>query len=164
VGPHLGQVERVEPVGPGLLEGHDLDPQRPTGVLAALDRREQVAPVGVTVDAGHPVAILLSEEFDTAALVYSLTLVGHLKVAEGAATLGMGLALRDALPIEVRHLLDEVVSLQQDRAVGPHGEGVLVAHHRIPASVVVGLRPWFAMAITHSARVSLDPTIPCRVP
>ena len=38
VRPHLGQVERVEPVGLGLLERHDLHLQRPARVLPALDR------------------------------------------------------------------------------------------------------------------------------
>ncbi len=48
--------------------------------------------------------------------------LGDLEVAEGAAALGVGLALRDALPVEVRHLLDQVVVLQQDRAVGADGQ------------------------------------------
>ena len=53
--------------------------------------------------------------------------LGDLEAAEGAAALGVGLALGDPLPVELRHLLDEVVVLQQDRAVGADGERVLVA-------------------------------------
>src|SRR6185437_8058023 len=63
--------------------------------------------------------------------------VGHLEVAERAATLGVRLALRDALPVELRHLLDQVVILQQDRAVGADGQGFVVAWRRV-ADVVGG--------------------------
>ena len=56
--------------------------------------------------------------------------LGHLELAERAAALGVGLPLRDALPVEVGHLLDEVVILQQDRAVGPDGQRVLDARRR----------------------------------
>ena len=52
--------------------------------------------------------------------------VGHLEVAERAAALGVRLALRDAFPVEVGHLLDQVVVLQQDRAVGADGQRMLV--------------------------------------
>jgi nicotinamidase-related amidase len=41
----------------------------------------------------------------------------HLEVSERAAALGVRLALRDALPVEVGHLLDEVVILQQNRPI-----------------------------------------------
>jgi hypothetical protein len=53
--------------------------------------------------------------------------VRHLEVAERAAALGVGLALGDALAVEVGHLLDEVVVLQQDGAVGADGQRVFVA-------------------------------------
>ncbi len=56
--------------------------------------------------------------------------VGHLEVAERAATLGVRLPLRDALPVEVGHLLDQVVVLQQDRAVGADGQRVFDAGYR----------------------------------
>ena len=62
--PHLGQVERVEPVGLGLLERHDLHVQRPAGEVAAADRLEQVLPVVVGVLAGDPVGVLLGQELD----------------------------------------------------------------------------------------------------
>ena len=48
--------------------------------------------------------------------------VGHLKMAKGAGLLGMWLSLRNALPVEVRHLLDQIVILQQQRPVGPDAE------------------------------------------
>jgi hypothetical protein len=54
----------------------------------------------------------------------------YLEVAEGAGALGMGLALRDPLSVEVGHLLDEVVVLQQDRAVGANRERELVGRYR----------------------------------
>ena len=50
--------------------------------------------------------------------------------AEGATTFGMGLTLRDPFPIEVGHLLNEVEVVQDDRAVGPDGERVLLAGDR----------------------------------
>ena len=53
--------------------------------------------------------------------------LGHLKTAERAASLGMGLPLWNPLPVPVRHLLDEVMILQQDRAVGADGERMLIA-------------------------------------
>src|SRR5690242_1995723 len=42
----------------------------------------------------------------------------------------MWLALGDALAVEVRHLLDQVLVLEQDRPVGSDGEGELVAGNR----------------------------------
>ena len=268
VRPDLGQVEGVEPVGLGLLEGHDLHLQRPAGVIAPLDRVEQVAPVVVGVLAGQPVGLLLGEEVDALvglevvlhpeALAFGVDphvgvarvavhvppalgdaavahqpgdlvgrlgrqrpevplhvvvaqavvrtallgadevlelhrvaheehrrvvahhvvvalggvelqreaaritpgvgaaalaghggepdqrlglrarlehgrlgvgadVLGHLEVSEGPGTLRVGLALRNPLPVEVGHLLDQVVVLQQDGAIGPHGERELVA-------------------------------------
>ena len=46
----------------------------------------------------------------------------HGEMAERARALGVGLALRDALPVEIRHLLDEVVIVQNDRTVGTDRE------------------------------------------
>jgi len=71
-----------------------------------------------TVEKRSSVSVLVPG-WNTAAFVKLADVVGHLEVAEGAATLRVGLALRDSLPVEVRHLLEEVVILQQDRAVGP---------------------------------------------
>jgi hypothetical protein len=51
-------------------------------------------------------------------------------VAERAAALGVRLALRDALPVEVGHLLDQIVILQQNRAVGSDRQRVLVTGYR----------------------------------
>jgi hypothetical protein len=51
------------------------------------------------------------------------------------------LALRDPLPVEVRHLLDQVMILQQNRAIGTDGQRMLIASLSTgaPASVVVGM-------------------------
>jgi hypothetical protein len=43
------------------------------------------------------------------------------------AALGMDDTLRHALPVEVRHLLHEIVVLQQDRSVRADSKRVLVA-------------------------------------
>ena len=53
--------------------------------------------------------------------------VGHLERAERAAALGVRLPLRDALAVEVGHLLEQVVVLQQDRPVRADGQRMLVA-------------------------------------
>ena len=73
-------------------------------------------------------------------------------MAEGAAALGVGLAFRDAFPVEVRHLLNQVVVLEQDRAVGPDRERVFVAGNRdsgvrcrrphVVAAIVIPLWSW----------------------
>jgi hypothetical protein len=52
---------------------------------------------------------------------------GHLEVPESAATLGVRLAFRDALPVELGHLLDQVVILQKNRAVRTDRQRLLVA-------------------------------------
>jgi hypothetical protein len=46
--------------------------------------------------------------------------MGHDEAAEGATTLGVGLALGYAFAIEVGHLLYEVEILQEDGPVGPN--------------------------------------------
>src|SRR5258708_31928766 len=46
---------------------------------------------------------------------------------ERAASLGMRLTFGNPLPVEVRHLLDEIVILQQYGPVGPNGERKLIA-------------------------------------
>ena len=64
VRPHLGEIERIEPVGLGLLVRHDLHLQRPGGVVAAVDVLPQVPLVVVGVHGGHLVALVLREELD----------------------------------------------------------------------------------------------------
>jgi hypothetical protein len=58
--------------------------------------------------------------------------VGHLEHAESTAALGVRLAFRDALAVELGHLLDQVVVLEQDRTVRTDGQRVLVARNRYP--------------------------------
>src|SRR5690606_22568106 len=57
-------------------------------------------------------------------------ITGDLEVAEGARPLGVWLPLRDALAVEVGHLLDQIVVVQQDRPRRTDGERVRVAGHR----------------------------------
>ena len=64
VRPDLGQVERVEAVGLGLVEGHDLHLERPAGELAPLDRLVEVALVVVGVLAGDAVGLGLGQALD----------------------------------------------------------------------------------------------------
>jgi len=47
----------------------------------------------------------------------------------------MGLAVRNHLPVKIGHLLHQIVVLQQNRAIGPYGEGELVAGYRDPGIV-----------------------------
>jgi hypothetical protein len=64
VRPHLGEVERVEPVGLGLLERHDLHLQRPARVVAPSDRLVQVLGVMVRVGPGQLAGVGLGPELD----------------------------------------------------------------------------------------------------
>ena len=77
VRPDLGQVERVEAIGLGLVERHDLHSESPTRIVLALDRLIKVAYVVVAVDAGQPVSLRLSQEVDT---LLSLEMVFHPKL------------------------------------------------------------------------------------
>ena len=52
---------------------------------------------------------------------------GRLPRTERARTLGVGLAFGNPLAIEVGHLLDQVVIVQDDRAIGADGQRMLVA-------------------------------------
>lgn len=56
--------------------------------------------------------------------------VGALEEALGGGAAGVDHALRDALPGEVRHLLDQVVVLEEDRPPGPHCQRLVVVPHR----------------------------------
>ena len=101
------ETARVAPrVGAAALPRHGREPDQHVGLGAGLEHR----------GAGEGADVL-----------------GHLERPERAATLGVRLPLRDALPVEVRHLLDQVVILQQQRAVRPDGQRVLVAGDRYPA-------------------------------
>jgi len=53
--------------------------------------------------------------------------LGDLEEAVGAGPLGMHDPLRDALAVEVLHLLDDVVIVQHRRPAGADGQRVLVA-------------------------------------
>ena len=53
--------------------------------------------------------------------------VGHLEGAECTGALGMRPALRNVHPVEVSQCLDEVMVMQDDGAVIPHGQGEAVA-------------------------------------
>jgi hypothetical protein len=101
-----------------------------------------------TTDAGIPVAsdehsltvgpdgpILLQDHY----LIEQMANFNRERTPERAASLGVRLSFWDPLPVEVRHLLDEVMILQQDRAVGPDGERVLIAGDRNTGIVCRGL-------------------------
>ena len=64
VRPHLGQVERVEPVRLGVLERHDLHLQRPAREVPILDAVVQIALVVVSVGPCEFVRLFLGEEVD----------------------------------------------------------------------------------------------------
>jgi hypothetical protein len=66
--------------------------------------------------------------------------LGRLEVAEGTATLGVHDPLGHPLPVELGVLLDQVVVLQQDRAVGAEGQRVVVARDRDACVVGGGTR------------------------
>ncbi len=62
--PHLGQIERVESIGLGILERHDLHLQRPRRVVTALDRLKQVAGVVIGVHRNQRVGLGLGQVLD----------------------------------------------------------------------------------------------------
>ena len=68
----------------------------------------------------------------------------------GTATLGVGLPLDDALPVELRHLLDQVVVLEQQRTVGPDGQRVLVARDADAGVIVLEHSHWDGQARTEA--------------
>jgi hypothetical protein len=51
-------------------------------------------------------------------------------MAERATAFGVRLTLRDPLAVEVGHLLDQIVIVEQNRAIRPHGQRELIAGHR----------------------------------
>jgi hypothetical protein len=61
---HLGQIERFEPVGLGVIERHDLHLQRPGRVVPARDRLKQVTGVIVGVVRHQRVGLGLGQVFD----------------------------------------------------------------------------------------------------
>ncbi len=106
----LGRVElqreaaRVAPgVGGALLAGHRGEAGQHLGLHAGLEQRR----LGVRRD-----------------------VLGGLELTERAGALGVHVALRHALAVEVRHLVQEVVVVQQDRTVGADGQAVAVAGRR----------------------------------
>ncbi len=89
-----------------------------------------------------------------AAFLYWLTPCITSNAPKGAATLGVRLALRDALPVEVGHLLDQMVILQPLRHGGVHRAAVPfpvyprcrlipqgIAHHGRAGAVVLSGPP-----------------------
>src|SRR5580700_4561695 len=62
--PDLGQIEGVEAVSLGGIEGHDLHVERPTRELLVLDRLVEVALVVVGIPASDSVGLGLSQELD----------------------------------------------------------------------------------------------------
>jgi hypothetical protein len=68
--------------------------------------------------------------WNTAALVKALTSPVTSKRPNAPPPFGVRLALRHALAVELRHLLDEIVILQENRPVRADGERVLVALDR----------------------------------
>jgi hypothetical protein len=69
-----------------------------------------------------------------------------------APALGVHDALGYALAIELRHLLDEVVVVQDRRTVGADGERVLVAGDRRAARGGGWLAPWL---VAHTSMLAL---------
>jgi hypothetical protein len=77
--------------------------------------------------------------WNTVALVYWLTSLVTTNDPNAPPPLACGWCSRDALPVEVGHMLEQVEVLQHERAVRTDGERVLLARHRDPG---VGRRRW----------------------
>jgi hypothetical protein len=84
---------------------------------------------------------------------------GHLEVAEGAAAFGVDHAFRHTLAVEMGHLLDQVVILQQDRATGAGGQGTLIARRGNPGVGGRDGRPLLGrvVVIAHVVPATLSP-------
>src|ERR1700722_12101903 len=90
------EAARIAPgVGTALLTGHRREADQGLGLGAWLkDRRSRIA----------------------------ADVLGHLEMSKGSAALGMRLTLRDAFAIEVRHLLDQVMIVQDDGTIRTDGQ------------------------------------------
>src|ERR1700752_87726 len=62
--PHFRKVKRVEPIGLGVLERHDLHFECPTRIVTTLNRVEEIALVVIGVLAGNSVRLRLREKLD----------------------------------------------------------------------------------------------------
>ncbi len=62
--PDFGQIERIEPIRFGILERHDLHVERPTGIVATLDRVVQITLMVVAIFSGKSVSFFLGETFN----------------------------------------------------------------------------------------------------
>ena len=134
VGPHLGEVKRVEPVVLGVVERHDLHLQRPARMVAVTDRLEQVLAVIVGLLAGELVGLLLGEELD--ALV-GLEVVLDPDLSPGGVDPHVGVA---GVAVHVApRLRDAAVAHQPGDLVGGLGrECPEVPLHVVVAQAVVG--------------------------
>ena len=86
--------------------------------------------------------------------------------AECARAFRVGLALRNALPVEVRHLLDQVMIVEDDGAVAPDRQRMFVALNR---NAGVGRGEWAFGGIGHGKNPSRlrtlpEPALPMDVP
>src|SRR5262249_14603002 len=89
--------------------------------------------------------------------------VGHLEVAERAATLGVRLAFRDAFPVEHRHLLEQIMILKQDRTVGADRQRLVVTGRR-GAAVSSGVALGRFASSSFTGLTSLSPRTSRRIP
>jgi hypothetical protein len=72
----------------------------------------------------------------------------------------MRLRFRDAFPVEVGHLLDQVVILQQDRPIRTDGQRMVITGHRNPSVGGRRLGPLVTLLVVHAASLgprALDP-------
>ena len=119
---------------PVSLLGVELDGE-PPGVAGGVGRSRLPPDGGEAGDDGGALPHL-GEDVGLAVLG---DVVGHLEVAKGARALGVHHALGDALPVEVRHLVDELGVLQEEGAAGADGLGVeLVADGGAPGGGQTG--------------------------
>lgn len=81
----------------------------------------------------HPITKLFENDFvvSTAShLAVFADIVSNFKVPEGSGSLGVDNAFRDALPVEVRHFIEERDVLEEDGASGSGRQGVQLVSHR----------------------------------
>jgi hypothetical protein len=67
-------------------------------------------------------------------LFYQFSCAACLKVSESAGALGVDDALRDALAVKVRHLVDEGAVLDEEGAAGTHRHRVQLVRQGLPVT------------------------------
>ena len=134
VRPDLGEVEGIEAVGFGVLEGHDLDLEGPAGIIPIFNGIEEVAAMEVGVFAGDAVGLGLGKIVNA--------LVG-LEVVFDPEALALGVDPHEGMAGVAVHVAvafwDAAIAHEDGDLVGGFGgQGPEVPLHVVVAQAAVG--------------------------